>query len=195
VRTALCAAAIALLSTSLAAALAPQTARADVTATFDVLGTADALMRAEPCGDECRFFGTLMINVTTGAATAVDITFPFLAAFNTLLDSRKSGTDWSISATNGDDFATLVFTTTPTPGSLVGFAGGSFTNGLVVELPPPRGIQPQEGELYFVLTGTVRGPVPIAAVPEASTWAMMALGFGLLGLVGYRKTRSDNALA
>jgi PEP-CTERM motif len=34
-----------------------------------------------------------------------------------------------------------------------------------------------------------------AAVPEASTWAMMALGFGLLGLVSYRKTRSDNALA
>ena len=33
------------------------------------------------------------------------------------------------------------------------------------------------------------------AVPEPSTWAMMALGFGLLGLVGYRKTRSDNALA
>jgi hypothetical protein len=27
------------------------------------------------------------------------------------------------------------------------------------------------------------------AVPEPSTWAMMALGFGLLGLVGYRKTR------
>ena len=34
-----------------------------------------------------------------------------------------------------------------------------------------------------------------AAVPEASTWAMMALGFGLLGLVGCRKTHSDNALA
>jgi hypothetical protein len=34
-----------------------------------------------------------------------------------------------------------------------------------------------------------------SGVPEASTWAMMALGFGLLGLVGYRKTRSDNALA
>jgi hypothetical protein len=193
-RAALCAAAIALLSTSLAAALAPQTARADVTATFDVSGTAEALMRAEPCGDKCRFFGTLMINVTTGAATAVDITFPFLAAFNALLDSHKMGTEWSISATNGDDLASLAFTTKPTPGSLVGFAGGSFTSGDVVELPPPRGIQPQD-ELYFVLTGTVAGPVPIAAVPEASTWAMMALGFGLLGLVGYRKTRSDNALA
>jgi hypothetical protein len=39
----------------------------------------------------------------------------------------------------------------------------------------------------FSLTGS--------AVPEPSTWAMMALGFGLLGLLGYRKTRSDNALA
>jgi hypothetical protein len=33
------------------------------------------------------------------------------------------------------------------------------------------------------------------AVPEPSTWAMMALGFGALGLLGYRKARSDNALA
>jgi hypothetical protein len=32
-------------------------------------------------------------------------------------------------------------------------------------------------------------------VPEPSTWAMMLLGFGLLGFLGYRKTRSDNALA
>jgi PEP-CTERM motif len=36
---------------------------------------------------------------------------------------------------------------------------------------------------------------PSGAIPEPSTWAMMALGFGLLGLVGYRKTRSGNALA
>jgi hypothetical protein len=34
-----------------------------------------------------------------------------------------------------------------------------------------------------------------AAVPEPSTWAMMLAGFGLLGLLGYRKTRGDNALA
>ena len=37
--------------------------------------------------------------------------------------------------------------------------------------------------------------VVAGAVPEPSTWAMMGLGFGLLGLLGYRKTRSDNALA
>jgi hypothetical protein len=32
-------------------------------------------------------------------------------------------------------------------------------------------------------------------VPEPSTWAMLVAGFGLMGLVGYRKTRSGNALA
>jgi hypothetical protein len=34
-----------------------------------------------------------------------------------------------------------------------------------------------------------------SAVPEASTWAMMVAGFVGLGFLGYRKTRSDNALA
>jgi hypothetical protein len=32
-----------------------------------------------------------------------------------------------------------------------------------------------------------------STVPEPSTWALMGIGFGLMGLVGYRKTR--NALA
>jgi PEP-CTERM motif len=35
----------------------------------------------------------------------------------------------------------------------------------------------------------------LAAVPEPSTWALMGLGFAALGLLGYRKTRSHNALA
>jgi PEP-CTERM motif len=35
----------------------------------------------------------------------------------------------------------------------------------------------------------------LAAVPEPSTWALMGVGFAALGLLGYRKTRSDNALA
>jgi len=34
-----------------------------------------------------------------------------------------------------------------------------------------------------------------SAIPEPSTWVMMALGFAGLGFLGYRKTRSDNALA
>ncbi len=38
-------------------------------------------------------------------------------------------------------------------------------------------------------------PAATFPVPEPSTWAMMALGFAGLGFLGYRKTRSDNALA
>jgi hypothetical protein len=38
-------------------------------------------------------------------------------------------------------------------------------------------------------------PVIPTGVPELSTWAMMLAGFGALGLLGYSKTRSDNALA
>jgi hypothetical protein len=34
-----------------------------------------------------------------------------------------------------------------------------------------------------------------STIPEPSTWVMMALGFAGLGFLGYRKTRSDNALA
>jgi hypothetical protein len=37
--------------------------------------------------------------------------------------------------------------------------------------------------------------LPLNGVPEPSTWAMMALGFAGLGFLGYRKTRSGNALA
>jgi hypothetical protein len=35
----------------------------------------------------------------------------------------------------------------------------------------------------------------VTGVPEPSTWAMLIAGFASLGLLGYRKTRSDNALA
>jgi PEP-CTERM motif len=47
----------------------------------------------------------------------------------------------------------------------------------------------------FPGVGQALTSLTISSVPEPSTWAMMALGFGLLGLLGYRKTRSDNALA
>jgi hypothetical protein len=30
----------------------------------------------------------------------------------------------------------------------------------------------------------------LAAIPEPSTWALMGIGFGLMGFLGYRKTRS-----
>lgn len=39
------------------------------------------------------------------------------------------------------------------------------------------------------------GSLTIAAVPESSTWAMMALGFASLGFAGYRKSRKAVSIA
>jgi len=41
----------------------------------------------------------------------------------------------------------------------------------------------------------VNGSVSVSAVPEASTWAMMALGFAALGFAGYRSRRSADIAA
>ena len=38
------------------------------------------------------------------------------------------------------------------------------------------------------------GPIPLVAVPEPSTWAMMLIGFAGLGFVGYRRAREPRAL-
>jgi hypothetical protein len=42
---------------------------------------------------------------------------------------------------------------------------------------------------------SVSGSNSSSAIPEPSTWVMMALGFAGFGFLGYRKTRSGNALA
>ena len=131
-----------------------------------------------------------MINVTTGAATAVDITFPGLAALDTLDRSHKIGDRLRYCRRQRRRFRHSCFHHDTDAGLAGGLRRSARINfgGTVVEIQPFK-------DLYAVLTGTIAGPVAVAAVPEASTWAMMALGFGLLGFLGYRKTRSENALA
>jgi PEP-CTERM motif len=60
--------------------------------------------------------------------------------------------------------------------------GGAFTS---VDINSPTGFDEIK---HIEISG-------LAAVPEPSTWALMGLGFAALGLLGYRKTRSGNALA
>ena len=53
------------------------------------------------------------------------------------------------------------------------------------------------GFSYFGPNGEVGvGTINIAAaVPEASTWAMMILGFAAVGFIAYRRSRKDQGLA
>jgi hypothetical protein len=70
---------------------------------------------------------------------------------------------------------------------LLSFFEGSGTQALVFNFDVDVGtvtMSGQSGTLTYDFTPAV------AAIPEPSTWAMGLVGFGLLGLLGYRKTRS-----
>jgi hypothetical protein len=69
-------------------------------------------------------------------------------------------------------------------------------NNLNVTLGPPGPIANGNDAIAEIVAAIdlPAGAAP-STVPEASTWAMMLLGFAGLGLLGYRKTRSANALA
>ncbi|HTV54523.1 MAG TPA: hypothetical protein VMI06_06380 [Terriglobia bacterium] len=128
------------------AALAPAVASADTISRFNVSG---ALM---PSG---KLTGTLMIDVTAGTVTNVSVTFPTLATFDVLTESATFFGGWAINATNtASDLLFLSFTTTPTAGSLVGFAGGSITTG--------EALSPSSQVLFTITSGTGS----IAPVPE-----------------------------
>jgi hypothetical protein len=79
-----------------------------------------------------------------------------------------------------------------------------FTPDFAYIISGPPGQQAYSGDesapvfltgAYYGLDGTTGADatVTIAAVPEISTWAMMALGFAALGFAGYRTSRPSAA--
>lgn len=162
----------------LASLCAAPYAYADTVTTFGVSGTATNISGGSlgPCanGDSCSFSGTLTVDVTSGAATATDITFPGLSAFDVLgVSGPFSTSDWGIFVTNSDG-ALLVFnfTTSHTPGSLVGFTGGTIV---------PGGVGSGSTPLYTITGGI------ITPEPEPEPGSLSLLLFGVAALLLTRK--------
>ena len=122
----------------------------------------------------CSFSGTLTVDATTATVNAIDVTFPGLAAFDTLIQSEpiQAGAFlWSVRAGNStfDQVMTLEFLT-QTPASLVGYTGGGIVGCCV------------SGELerFYVIFPTGSITAPTAATPEPSSLALMLSGVGLV---------------
>ena len=99
-------------------------------------------------------------------------------------DTASCGTGISPGNCNyGGQFAFFTNNDSPYMSLTVNFLGGIAANG---------------GTGYFSLEEAVSlsaPPVITPGTPEASTWAMMLLGFAGLGFAGYRKARAVKALS
>jgi hypothetical protein len=153
----------------------------DIITTFDVSGT--CVPSAPFTGT--TFGGTLTIDVTAGTVTAIDVTFQGLSPFNTVVESfGESSSNWSLLAGNGTvgDKLSLVFTTTHTPASLVGFTGGPIFAGQVANDTVPT-------LFYFGIQGSITAPVP----DSGSTLGLLSLS--VVALLGATRLRFPLKLA
>ena len=88
-----------------------------------------------------------------------------------------------------------VFDTYLGPDSVFDFAPGGVSEFEILGINPP--VDASNGnefvtQLSFVKDGEFTGSMT-AVVPEPSTWAMMMLGFAVLGYAGHRSSRKGKA--
>jgi hypothetical protein len=137
--------------------------------------------------DSKNFVGFNGIDITIPGFTFTDIAFDVQ-----LNPTEASGTDsFTAQAFSGAHISDGTATGSDTPNDDKQFSltavGGAFDE---VNLLSADGFKEIK---HIEISGLAR--VVGSAVPEPSTWALMGLGFAALGLLGYRKTRSGNALA
>jgi type 1 fimbria pilin len=193
-KIALCAAAIALLS---AAVLAGPAQADTIVEDFTVSGTA-----VENNSGFEGITSSSFADFNTAVGTLTGVTLSFSGTAN----STSVDLVFFDHATPASDVQTEIFT-----GSGIQVGPGSFSISANGTVSDAGGLSFFEGSGtqalvfdFFVSVGTVTmsgqsGTLTydftpaVAAVPEPSTWAMMTLGFGLMGFLGYRKTRGASA--
>ena len=140
---------------------------------------------ATPFGDTTQFasVGTISTPATStlllsGSNNYVGLYWGSIDGYNSLIVTDASG-DHEVSAA--------------TFGSILNPAGGSQNadGSLYINIFSDSAIT----KLTFISTGKAFefDNLTVAAVPEASTWAMMILGFLGLGFLGYRKSMKPSA--
>jgi hypothetical protein len=141
-------------------------ANANTITTFDVEGTFSTPV---------TFSGTLTVDVTVGTVTAVDIVVPGFSDFTSVALSQPS-VGWLLESLNSDSFLLgFDFTTSPNPASLIGFIGGTITDGVLFSQPP--GNQCGRGEVCLTILSGSLTPTPLPP-----SLALFASVIGLLGL-------------
>jgi PEP-CTERM motif-containing protein len=167
-------------------------AHADTFTPFTVSGVATNVTQGSlgSCAhdQECAFSGTMTIDVTSGAATLIDLTFPGLTDFTNINNQLSGANLYFIVATSPATALNLLgfnIVTSPTIGSLADFTNGTIVGGNVRIGPPPSPY------LYLISSGTIT-PAAVAT-PEPSSLALMLSGVGLV--FAMRKRSSGLQLA
>src|SRR5262249_55941058 len=99
-----------------------------------------------------------------------DITFPLMSPFTYIAQSGPTGNNWTLTAYDPDGFELDLTFSTTTPGSLVGFTGGTIVSGQVLD--PEGGFNIFEG-----FSGTI-SPSPTSGSPATRAVFADAAGFG-----------------
>jgi hypothetical protein len=139
---------------------------------FNVVGSfADAGVILAP--SPIPISDTLTVDVTAGSIISADILVPTFNNFTNVIAQPYESFHYTLVITNDNsDDLFIDFINTPPGDSLVGFASGVIIAGTVFN-------EASDIPVFASLSGT------ITAIPEPSTWAMVALGFAGLGFVSY----------